>query len=77
MTKRLVILAAAFGLWTTPAVASKIYTIEVKGPIFNPVVEYLTIALEQSEAAKADALLLVLDTPGGALDATKEIVQAT
>jgi membrane-bound serine protease (ClpP class) len=62
-------------LAATPATASQIYTIEVKGPIFNPVLEYLKIALEQAERAKADVLLFQLDTPGGSLDTTKDLVQ--
>jgi membrane-bound serine protease (ClpP class) len=60
----------------TPASASRIYTMEVRGPIFAPVFQYLSIALEQAERGGADALLIELDTPGGSLDTTKEIVQA-
>jgi membrane-bound serine protease (ClpP class) len=62
-------------LWGAPAGASKVYRIEVEGPIFEPVVRYLQIALEQAEREHADALLFELDTPGGSLDATKEIVE--
>jgi membrane-bound serine protease (ClpP class) len=58
-----------------PAYASRIYTMEVRGPIFTPVLQYLSIALDQAEKERATALLLELDTPGGALDTTKEIVQ--
>jgi membrane-bound serine protease (ClpP class) len=59
-----------------PARASRIYTMEVRGPIFTPVLQYLEIALHQAERGGADALLVELDTPGGSLDTTKEIVQA-
>jgi membrane-bound serine protease (ClpP class) len=59
-----------------PLRASRIYTMEVRGPIFAPVLQYLEIALDQAEQARADALLIELDTPGGSLDTTKEIVQA-
>jgi membrane-bound serine protease (ClpP class) len=64
-------------LLALPSVAwpARIFTIEVRGPIFTPVLRYLEIALEQAEAAGADALLLELDTPGGSLNATKDIVQ--
>lgn len=55
--------------------AAEVFTIEVRGPIFAPVLEYLKIALAQAKAAEAEALLLELDTPGGSLDATKGIVQ--
>ncbi|MBI2964167.1 MAG: nodulation protein NfeD [Deltaproteobacteria bacterium] len=60
----------------TPAAASHVYTMEVRGPIFTPVLEYLHIALQQAERERADAVLLELDTPGGSLDTTKDLVQA-
>lgn len=60
----------------TPAGASHVYTMEVRGPIFAPVLEYLHIALGQAERERADAVLLELDTPGGSLDTTKDLVQA-
>jgi len=58
-----------------PAEGSHIYTMEVRGPIFAPVLQYLEIALEQAKSGNADALLIELDTPGGSLDTTKQIVQ--
>jgi len=72
--KRIAI-AALLSLLAAPAEAARIYTMEVKGPIFTPVLQYLSIALDQAEKGQAAALLLELDTPGGALDTTKEIVQ--
>ncbi len=69
-------LAFGFVLGALPADASRIYTMEVRGPIFTPVVQYLTITLEQAEKSDADAVLFELDTPGGSLDSTREIVQA-
>ena len=57
------------------AVAAEVYKIEVRGPVFTPVLQYLEIALEQAKAGGATALLVELDTPGGSLDTTKEIVQ--
>ncbi len=73
--KRIAI-AALLSLLAAPAEAARIYTMEVKGPIFTPVLQYLSIALDQAEKGQGAALLLELDTPGGALDTTKEIVQA-
>jgi len=58
-----------------PADASNVYMMEVRGPIFTPVMQYLEIALEQAKRANADALLIELDTPGGSLDTTKDIVR--
>jgi len=73
--KRLLICVFFLAL-AAPARASRIYTMEVRGPIFTPVLQYLTIAIDQAERGGAQALLLELDTPGGSLDTTKEIVQA-
>lgn len=68
----IVVLLAALA---APAHAARVYTMEVRGPIFTPVLQYLSIALDQAEKGRATALLLELDTPGGALDTTKDIVQ--
>ena len=76
LVKRLLACAAFLLALAAPAGASRIYKMEVRGPIFTPVLQYLTIALEQAERGGADALLLELDTPGGSLDTTKDIVQA-
>ena len=74
--KRFAITALLLLLVASPATASRIYKIEVRGPIFTPVLEYLKIALDQAKQESADALLLELDTPGGSLETTKDIVQA-
>jgi membrane-bound serine protease (ClpP class) len=63
-------------VFASTARGGDVFTLEVDGPIFNPVLEYLKIALEHAERDKAVAVLLELDTPGGSLDTTKEIVQA-
>jgi membrane-bound serine protease (ClpP class) len=62
-------------LGASPARASRVYQIEVRGSIFAPVLQYLEIALEQAKQDGGDALLIELDTPGGSLDTTKDIVQ--
>jgi membrane-bound serine protease (ClpP class) len=68
-------IVALLAALAAPAHAARVYTMEVRGPIFTPVLQYLSIALDQAEKGRATALLLELDTPGGALDTTKEIVQ--
>jgi membrane-bound serine protease (ClpP class) len=68
-------IAALLSLLAAPAEAARIYTMEVRGPIFTPVLHYLSIALDQAEKGQGAALLLELDTPGGSLETTKEIVQ--
>jgi membrane-bound serine protease (ClpP class) len=49
--------------------------VEVKGPITGGTAEYLEAALKRARDERFDAVALTLDTPGGALDATREIVQ--
>ncbi|MCG8592210.1 MAG: nodulation protein NfeD [Proteobacteria bacterium] len=48
----------------------------VSGMINPAVAEYLVQAVEQAEADGASALLIELDTPGGLVDSTKDIIQA-
>ena len=56
--------------------AGEIYRLEVDGAIFTPVLRQLEITIEQASRTGAAAILLQLDTPGGALDTTKDIVKA-
>jgi membrane-bound serine protease (ClpP class) len=53
--------------------ASKIVTVDVDGIIHPVTVEILGHAIEQAESENATAILLRLNTPGGLLDATREI----
>ncbi len=63
---------------STPAAAAppRVLAAAVKGPITGGTVEYLGAALERARLGGFDALVVTLDTPGGQLDATREIVQA-
>src|SRR5688500_8672344 len=74
--RRALLSALAGVLWAAaPAGAARVHAIEVRGPLFTPVVRYLEIALDQAERERADALLFELDTPGGSLDAAKQLVE--
>jgi membrane-bound serine protease (ClpP class) len=53
----------------------KVVSVAVDGVIHPITTEILTHAIEQARAQRADALLLTLSTPGGLLEATREIVQ--
>src|SRR5512139_3694147 len=53
----------------------RVLTVEVKGPITGGTAEYLGAALRRARDERFAALAVTLDTPGGALDATREIVQ--
>ncbi len=48
----------------------------VSGAINPAVADYLIKAIQQSEAEQAEALVIELDTPGGLLSSTKDIVTA-
>src|SRR5688572_4932217 len=52
-----------------------VVVIAVTGAITRQTEEFFATALGEAEARRAQALLLILDTPGGLLDATRAIVQ--
>lgn len=56
--------------------AGHVNQIEVEGVISAATADFIGRALAASEADGAEALLILLDTPGGVLDPTKEIVQS-
>jgi membrane-bound serine protease (ClpP class) len=60
-----------------PATAPpRVVVVDVTGAITGGTAEYVLAALAKARVDRADALAMTLDTPGGALDATREIVQA-
>jgi membrane-bound serine protease (ClpP class) len=66
---------------TNPAAARersgppRVLSVTVDGAISGGTAEYLAAALRRARDERFDAVALTLDTPGGALDATREIVQ--
>jgi membrane-bound serine protease (ClpP class) len=59
-----------------PAGPPRVLSLEVKGAITGGTAEFLGAALAKARAERFDAVAITLDTPGGLLDATREIVQA-
>lgn len=57
------------------APAPRVLSVEVKGVITGGTAEYLGAALEKAKVGGYAALAVTLDTPGGELNATREIVQ--
>jgi membrane-bound serine protease (ClpP class) len=57
------------------AVAPLVIEARVEGAITPATASYLKEALQFAEKSKASAFLITLDTPGGLLEATREIVQ--
>jgi membrane-bound serine protease (ClpP class) len=62
-------------LGASAALAAHVNFIEVKGVISAATADFVQKAIDQSEGDGAVALLIILDTPGGVLEPTKEIVQ--
>jgi membrane-bound serine protease (ClpP class) len=53
----------------------RVLSLEVNGPITQATAEWLQSALDKGKADSVEAIVLVLDTPGGSLDATSDIVR--
>jgi membrane-bound serine protease (ClpP class) len=54
---------------------SGVVVIEINGTINPATLDYIRTGLEESERSSAEALIILLDTPGGLLTSTKEIVK--
>lgn len=79
MRKWLLFLAFGLVVCTTMAAGDgqgKARLIEINGPIGPSTAGYVARAIEVATAEEARCLVIQLDTPGGLLDSTKQIVQA-
>jgi membrane-bound serine protease (ClpP class) len=76
--KRLILFLIALALFGTATSLSavEVSLIEIKGPIGPASASYISRALGIAEKRGDSCLIVRLDTPGGLLDSTKEIVQA-
>ena len=66
-------------LWCVPVTigADTVINVHQVEGIINPVVvEYMTDSIRRAEEAKDVAVIFQLDTPGGLVDSTREIVKA-
>jgi membrane-bound serine protease (ClpP class) len=66
----------ALGFVAQPALAGHVNVITISGSINPASSDYIQHAIEQSESESANALVIELDTPGGLLASTKDIIQA-
>ena len=53
----------------------EVVVLEINGTINPGTFDYIRTGLEAAEASSAEALVILLDTPGGLLNSTKEIVK--
>ena len=74
--RRLLALAALAGLAGPAHAAGHLNVVTISGSINPASSDYLQHAIAQSEAEGAVAVLIELDTPGGLLASTKDIIQA-
>ena len=72
------IVLAALGFIFQPARAQsdsgRVLVIEAEGPITPPMYEYIRRAVKAAEGRAAEALVIELNTPGGSLDTTVDII---
>jgi len=71
----ILILVLSIGLFSLPLHAGKIYKMEIKGIIDKAILDYISKGIEKAEQDQAQAVIITLDTPGGMLDATKDMVK--
>jgi membrane-bound serine protease (ClpP class) len=71
-------LGLVLGLWAVPPgpePGRKVCVAQVQGAIGPATASYLARALGEAAGLRAQCLVIQLDTPGGLLDSTKEIIQ--
>ncbi|MFN3742826.1 MAG: NfeD family protein [Anaerolineales bacterium] len=76
---RLVLILALLLVFFAPAFAqasNAVIVLEAKGPIMPPMLEYFRRAISVAERENAQLLIIELDTPGGSLDTTTQIIQS-
>lgn len=73
-----VVLAALIGLlaWGAPPVDRRVCVARIQGTIGPATAAYVARAIGEAAGQKAQCLVIQLDTPGGLLDSTKEIIQS-
>jgi len=77
INRRLVIMVLVLVFWFTPAtLAEQAGLSKISGAIGPATASYIQRAINEAAAQKYICLIIQLDTPGGLLDSTKEIVQS-
>jgi len=65
-------------VWASTAVAQggrEVLVADVTGPVTPVMLSFIERAIEEADVRNAEALIIRLDTPGGSVDLTKEIIQ--
>ncbi len=78
--KRLIILILLAALWLgvglAQAQSQDVLVLEIEGPVTPAMAAYFERGIVEAEETGAQALLIILNTPGGAVDTTQEIVRS-
>ena len=70
------VLLLAFGAGAAMAQNSEVFILEIEGPVTPAMASYFDRGIETAERENAAAVLIILNTPGGALDTTLDIVRS-
>ncbi|MCA9935952.1 MAG: nodulation protein NfeD, partial [Anaerolineales bacterium] len=72
----LIFLLALFsGVWVAHAQSGEVLVLEIEGPVTPAMESYFQRGIAAGEAEGATAVLIILNTPGGAVDTTTDIIQ--
>jgi membrane-bound serine protease (ClpP class) len=69
------VFAVLFFLFPCIGFANEVYTIKIQGAINPPVASFIVESISEAEKVGAEALLILLDTPGGLDTSMREIVK--
>ena len=72
----LIFLLALFGsVWTAHAQSNEALVLNIEGPVTPAMESYFQRGIAAGEAENVAAVLIILNTPGGAVDTTTDIIQ--
>ena len=79
MRKRIIVFSLLIICLTAVSLATaqsrEILLLEIEGPVTPVMADYFERGIREAEKRNAEAIVIQLDTPGGAVDTTQEIVQ--
>jgi membrane-bound serine protease (ClpP class) len=64
------------GVWAVQAQGAEVLVLEIEGAVTPAMASYFERGIAEAEASGVEALLIILNTPGGAVDTTQEIVRS-
>lgn len=64
------------GVWAVQAQGAEVLVLEIEGAVTPAMASYFERGIAEAEASEVEALLIILNTPGGAVDTTQEIVRS-